>query len=189
MKYKWNRLFFLMVVFTVSLSLSLMGCEKKQPSPSTAPKVNGQCEVFETLPADIAKKAEVMYGDKIKLLGITVHKISENKLQVSYYWQPLNEPGPYNKAFVIFSDKSKKQLFGNDHDLCQSKPFTELKDKFIKETFMVGVPQSASGQKVDIGIGIFAPELTTDVRLKVTSTGKTPLDDDNTRAIIKELNL
>ena len=187
MKYKWNYLFFVMVFFTVSLFS--MGCEKKQPSPSPAPKVIGQCEVFETLPADIANKAEVMYGDKIKLLGITVHKISENKLQVSYYWQQLNEPGPYNKAFVIFSDKNKKQLFGNDHDLCQSKPFTELKNKFIKETFMVGVPQSASGQKVDIGIGIFAPELTTDVRLKVTSAGKTPLDDDNTRAIVEELNL
>jgi hypothetical protein len=187
MKCKWNRLFFVMVIFTVSLLL--MGCEKKQPAPAPSPKVIGQCEVFETLPADIANKAEVMYGDKIKLLGITVNKISENKLQIFYYWQLLNEPGPYNKAFVIFSDKNKKQLFGNDHDLCQSKPFTELKDKFIKETFMVSVPQSASGQKVDIGIGIFAPELTSNVRLKITAAGKTPVDDINTRAVIQEIAL
>ena len=187
MKCKWNRLFFVMVIFTVSLFF--LGCEKKQPAPAHSPKVIGQCEVFETLPADIANKAEVMYGDKIKLLGITVNKISESKLQISYYWQLLNELGPYNKAFVIFSDKNKKQLFGNDHDLCQSKPFTELKGKFIKETFMVGVTQSASGQKVDIGIGIFAPELTTDVRLKVTSTGKTPLEDAKTRAVIQEITL
>jgi hypothetical protein len=188
MKYKWNCLFFVMVFFTVSL-LFLLGCEKKQPSPSPAPKVIGQCEFFETLPADIAHKAEVMYGDKIKLLGITVNKISGNKLQVSYYWQPLNEPGPYNKAFVIFSDKSKKQLFGNDHDLCENKPFSELKGKFIKETFMVGVPQSASGQKVNVGIGIFAPELTSNVRLKITAAGKTPVDDINTRAVIQEIAL
>ena len=105
MKCKWNRLFFAMVFFTVSLFL--MGCEKKQPAPAPARKVIGQCEVFETLPADISNKAEVLYGDKIKFLGITVTKISGNKLQVSYYWQVLNEPGPYNKAFVIFSDKNK----------------------------------------------------------------------------------
>lgn len=187
MKYKWNSIFSVIVIFTISLLF--MGCEKKQPAPADSSKVIGQCEVFETLPTDIANKAEVTYGDKIKFMGITVNKISENKLQVSYYWQVLNELGPYNKAFVIFSDKNKKQLFGNDHDLCQNKPFSELKDKFIKETFMVGVPQSASGQKVDIGIGIFAPELSTNVRLKITSAGKTPLDDANTRAVIQESTL
>ncbi|MFZ3136759.1 MAG: hypothetical protein WA126_05125 [Thermodesulfovibrionales bacterium] len=189
---KKNLCFFVMLVLLASTSGILSGCKEKAsaPAPSVAPPKNiGQCEILDALPGDIAKTVEVNYGDKIKLLGITVNKQGNNKLKISYYWQLLNELGPYNKAFVILSDKNKKQITGNDHDLCENKPFTELKGKFIKETFMFGVPQSASGQKVDIGIGIFAPELSTNVRLKITSAGKTPVDDVNTRAVIQEITL
>ena len=189
---KENLWFFVMLVLLVSTSGILSGCKEKAsaPAPSVAPPKNiGQCEILDTLPGDIAKPVEVNYGDKIKLLGITINKRVDNKLKISYYWQLLGELGPYNRVFVIFSDKSNKQLFGDDHDFCQNQPLEKLKGKFIKETTIVYIPKSADGQKLDVGIGMFGPELKTDARLRVKSAGKTPLADANSRAIIEELSL
>jgi hypothetical protein len=189
---KENLWFFVMLVLLASTSGILSGCKGKAsaPSPSVAPPKNiGQCEILDTLPGNIAKPVEVNYGDKVKLLGITTNKQVDNKLKISYYWQPLNELGPYHTVFVIFSDKNDKQLFGDNHDFCQNKQFPEIKDKFIKETYIIGIPQSAEGNKIDVGIGIFSPEMKTDARLKITSAGKTPVRDVNTRAIVDQLSL
>lgn len=184
---KLNKIYLILLLLAI-LIMALSGCKEKAQAPAPV-KVTGTCEVFDKLPNDIAKSVEVNYRDKVKFLGITINKLSENKLKIFYYWQFMDELGPYNKAFVIFSDKDNKQLFGNDHDFCPNKPFEELKGKFIKETYVVDFPASAMGKKVNVGIGIFAPELKTDARLKITSAGKTPLKDVNSRAIVEEIIL
>ncbi len=185
---KAKIIFCLVILFLTMLSVVLSGCKEAQ-EPTATKKVLGECELFDKLPADIMKPAEVNYGGKVKLVGTTTEKLSPNKLKISYYWQILDDFGPYNKAFVIFSDKDDKQLFGNDHDFCQNRTFKELKDKFIKETYTVAVPpETAIGSKVNVGIGIFAPELKTDVRLKITSAGSAKVADVNTRAIVDEIS-
>lgn len=191
---KTKTVFYLAILFLTMISVVLSGCKEAQGPPPSPQKVLGECEIFDKLPADIKKPAEVNYGGKVKLVGTTIEKLSIerlslNKLKISYYWQILDDFGPYNKAFVIFSDKDDKQLFGNDHDFCQNRTFKELKDKFIKETYTVAVPpETAIGSKVNVGIGIFAPELKTDVRLKITSAGSAKVADVNTRAIVDEIS-
>jgi hypothetical protein len=165
----------------------LSGCKEKEKV--TAPKVATPCEIFDKMPKDIGKPLDVNFKNKVKLLGITVDKASQNQLKISYYWQLIEDLGVYNVAFVHFSDSENKVLFQDDHDFCQKQSFQELKGKFIKETHTVNIPQSAIGKKIDIKIGIYAPSLKTDSRLKIESAGGAPVDEDNTRAIVEKLNL
>lgn len=185
----------LIVLMSAALLILIpLGCKKKEKPPGPDAKAVGTCEVFDRLPEDILKPVDITYGDKYsdkaKFLGLTVRKLSPDKLKISYHWQLLNELGPYGKAFVVFTDKAGKQLSGNDHDLCEKRPFAELKGKFIKETYTVDILQTMVGKKIDIGIGIFSPDLNPDAsRLKVTLAGKSSVTDNNTRALVEELNL
>ncbi|MBM4146296.1 MAG: hypothetical protein FJ240_08495 [Nitrospira sp.] len=188
---KKNLWFFVIFVLLASTSGILSGCKEKAsaPAPSLAPPKNiGQCEVLDTLPDDIAKPVEVNFGDKAKFLGITTQKSAQNKLAIYYYWQVLDQLGPYTEAFVIFADENDKQLSGNNHALCNKKPFGELKGKYIKEIYTIDIPQIAIGKKVNISVGIFSPDLKPEnARLKIKSAGKTVITDNNTRAIVEEI--
>jgi hypothetical protein len=187
----WQPVCVVAMLVGVCIALTLTGCskEKEQEKAKGTPyRASGSCESFDKLPGDIAKPVEINYGGKVKLLGLTANKISPDKIKLSYYWQVLGDMGLYNVVFVHFTDAANTGLFGNDHDFCQRKPFSELKDKFTKETFTVNIPQSAKGQPIYIKVGIYAPEMQSNNRLKIASAGKTPLDDGNTRAIVERIN-
>lgn len=184
---KESHWFFVMLVLLISTSNVLSGCKEKEKV--TASKVVGPCEIYDKMPKDIAKPLDINYGNKAKLLGITVDKTSQNQLKISYYWQLMDELGAYNKAFIHFTDIDNKILFVHVNDFCQNRPFTELKGKFLKETNIVNIPNTAIGKKLDIKIGIYAPTLKTDFRLKIISAGGVPVDDNNTRAVVEKLGL
>jgi hypothetical protein len=189
---KTKKIFYFILSLSTILIVGLPGCEEKAQAPYSVllKKVVGTCEVFDKLPSGISKPVEVNFGNKVKLLGISVNKESQSRLKMSYYWQILEDPTPYNAAFVLLIAKDdNNQVMGNDHYLCQNHPFGELKGKFVKETSTVVIADSAVGKKIDVGIGIFGPELKTNSRLKITSAGKTPIIDNNTCAIVEELNL
>jgi hypothetical protein len=141
------------------------------------------------MPKDIGKPLDVNFGNKVKLLGITIDKAPQNQLKISYYWQLIEDLGVYDVAFVHFTDKDDKVLFQNDHDFCQKRPFNELKGKFIKEVFVVDIPKSAAGNKVDAKIGIYGPTLKDASRLQIKSSGGVPMDGNNTRAIVDKISL
>lgn len=176
-----------MIIFLLLNSIILSGCGKEKTIESKGTLPVGICEIFDKLPKDIAKSVEVNYGNKIKLLGLTVNKLSRNQLKVSYYWQPIVELGSYNIVFVHFTDKDNKILLQNDHVFCQKHSIHEIKDKFIKETLVVTVPQSEVDKEIYIKMGIYDPKSTW--RLKIESAGRIQLDDSNTRAIIEEVKL
>lgn len=192
--HKTGRISFFILLLAAALIVGLIGCKGKEkaqaPYSVLLKKVVGTCEVFDKLPSGISKPVEVNFGNKVKLLGISVDKESQSKLKMSYYWQIMEDPAPYNAAFVLFIAKDdNKQVMGNDHYFCQNHPFAELKGKFVKETYTVVIANPAVGKKIDIAIGIFGPELETNNRLKITSAGKTRTMDNNTAAIVEELNL
>jgi len=177
------------ILFLIGLVvIVLSGCEKKEASKLPLHRVTGPCEVYDKLPGDIAKPVDVNFGGKVKLLGITINKLPKNQMNVTYYWQLLNELDTYDAAFVHFTDKDNKVLFQNDHDLCQRRPFMELKGKFIKEPYVINIPQSATGKEVYVKLGIFSIEPNAG-RLKIESSGGMPLDDSNTRATIEKFGL
>ncbi|HWR59801.1 MAG TPA: hypothetical protein VN328_13020 [Thermodesulfovibrionales bacterium] len=166
-----------------------LACEKKAASSKSNPnRISGPCEVFDKLPTDIVKPLDVNFGKKVKLLGITINKLPKDQLNVTYYWQLLDELSTYDAAFVHFTDKDNKVLFQNDHDLCQRRPFAELRGKFIKEPYVISVPQTAKGQEVYVKLGIFSIEPNIG-RLKIESAGGVPTDDLDTRAIIEKVGL
>lgn len=171
----------------ISGAVAFSGCTKEK---ATGPKVTGSagaCEILDKLPKDLAKPAEVNFDNRISLVGVTVNKISQEKLSISYYWRPMDVLGPYNTVFVHFTDKSNKALFQNDHPFCQQKSFEELKGKVVKETFNVDFPNNALGQEISVKIGLY--DLKSGGRLKIASANGIPTDDDNTRAIIESLKL
>ena len=177
------------ILFLIGLMvIALIGCEKKEASKLSPHRVTGPCEVYDKLPGDIAKHVEVNFGNKVKLLGITINKLPKDKLNVTYYWQLLKELDTYDAVFVHFTDKDNKVLFQNDHDLCQRRLFSELKGKFIKEPYVINIPQSAIGKEVYVKAGIFSIEPNVG-RLKIESTGGVPTDDLNTRATIEKFGL
>jgi hypothetical protein len=144
------------------------------------------CQILDKLPNDIAHPLEVNFGGKAVYLGTTAEKRAENQLKISYYWQLKGDLGKYKQIFVHFTDKENNPLFHNDHEFCAKSSFEELKGKFIKDTQWVGVPQSAKGKKINVKIGLYAPE-ENGPRLKVESAGKTPTDEDNTRALVDKI--
>lgn len=179
-------------IYQISLILTIIvlvlsGCKEKEKI--TKPKASTACEILDKMPKDIAKPLDINFGNKAKLLGITADRASQNQLKISYYWQLIEDPGVYQVAFVHFTDADNKVLFQDDHDFCQKQLFPELKGKFIKENYIVNIPQSAIGKKIDIKIGIYAPSLKTDSRLKIQSAGRVLVDEGNTRAIVEKLNL
>jgi hypothetical protein len=176
-------------VFLIGLMvIALMGCEKKEAVKARPQRVTGPCEVYDKLPGDIAKPVEVNFGNKIKLLGITIKKLPKDQLGVTYYWQLLNDLGTYDAVFIHLTDKDNKILLANHHDLCQRRPFSDLKGKFIKEPYVISIPQSAKGQEIYVKLGIFSIE--PDIgRLKIESARGLSTDDSNTRAIVEKIVL
>ena len=169
----------------VLMLIVFSACEKEKVQKPL--RITGPCQIYDKLPAGIATPVDINYGNKIKLLGITAEKQPQNKLRISYYWQPMDELGSFNTVFVHFTDKDDKGLFGNDHAFCQDRPFRELKGKFVEEPFVLDIPPSAAGKEVTIKIGMYSVE--SNSRLKIESSGGAPTDNDNTRAIIEKLNL
>lgn len=167
---------------------SFIGCEKKEAVKARPQRITEPCEVYDKLPGDIGKRVDVNFGNKIKLLGMTIKKLPKDQLSVTYYWQLLNELDTYNAVFFHLTDKDNKILFANYHDICQRRPFSELKEKFIKEPSVINIPQSAKGREVYVKVGIFSIE--PDIgRLKVVSAGGLSTDDSNTRAIVERIAL
>jgi hypothetical protein len=178
----------LLVVWAV-IAVVLSGCGKEKTSEPKGTVPVGACDISDKQPGDIKKPLEINYGNKVKLLGITADKLSQNQLRIVYFWQPIEELGSYQHVFVHFTDTENNILFQNDHDFCQKKSFSELKGKFVKESYMLNIPESALGKVVYVKIGIYAYNLKSGPRLKIESRGKIPADDGNTRAIVEKINL
>ena len=182
-----RKIIFLTVIGSLVVAIFLLGCEKdKATAPKEAGPV-GACELLDALPKDVSKPVEINYANKIKLMGVIVNKKAQDKLQVSYYWQPIDELGPFNMVFVHFTDKDNKGLFQNDHSFCQKQNLKELKNKILKETYVIDSPASAKGKEIYLKIGLYDPKASG--RLKIISSGGVKMDDDNTRAIVESLKL
>jgi hypothetical protein len=182
-----RKTIYLMFLILTAIALVLSGCKEKEKA--TAPKVATPCEILDKMPKDIAKPLDVNFGNKVKLLGITIDKLPKNKLQISFYWQPIEDLGLHNVPFIHFTDENNKVLFLTAHDFCQKMPFEKLKSKFVKEMYVIDIPQSAINNKVDVKIGIYAPTLKADFRLKIISAGGFHVDDNNTRVAVEKLSL
>lgn len=156
-------------------------------TPPSESSMTPGCETLDKLPDDLVKTFEVDYGDKIKLLGVTFVKNSPTRIKLSCYWQPVGEPGIYNKVYVHFAGSDDAILFQADHDFCMKKPFSELQGKLLKETFYADIPQSAMGKEASIKIGIFAPSTTNYERLPIISATGAERKDDNTSAVVGKL--
>jgi hypothetical protein len=96
-------------------------------------------------------------------------KLSENRLEISYYWQINSELGTYI-LFVHFTDLNNRILFGNDHAIGPTRSYEELIGKFIKETYFLDVPQSAKNKEVYVKVGIYSTDR--GGRLRIKSSGK-----------------
>ncbi len=179
-----------LTLFCVVLLLALAGgCQKKEAPVSNAPqsKAPNPCRIMDKAPTDIAQPAEINYDNKLKLLGTTISKPSQNEMEISYYWQVLNDVGSYNTVFVHFTDLDNKTVTQNDHVFCQNRPYAELKDKFVEETYKVAIPPSSAGKEGYIKVGIYAPKLPNAPRLRIESAGKSSADDGGTRAIVTKI--
>lgn len=175
-------LFFAVIILTFS-----QGCQEKKVAPKAAGP-SGTCDILEQLPKDIAKSVDVNYGNKIRLLGVTVSKLSKNQLKVFYYWQFLDELGSYKQIFVHFTNTTNdKILFQDDHLFCQNHMADEMKGKFVKEADIVNIPQSEVDKEVNILVGVYAPKLESYPRLKVESTKGAPVIGN--AAIVEKFSL
>lgn len=177
-----------LVMFFLSIIASLLlGCGKENATEPKGVGPVGTCEILDKLPKDIGKSFEINYGSRIKLIAINTNKISANQLSVSYYWQSMNDIGPYNMVFVHFVGADGKILFQNDYLFCRQKSFEELKGKVVKDTFKVDFPKNTAGHEIFVKIGLYDPK--SGGRLKIASSNGIPTDDGNTRAIIESLKL
>jgi ABC-type Fe3+-citrate transport system substrate-binding protein len=143
------------------------------------------CQILDKLPDNIIP-LNVNYGDRIKLLGISVNKnIEKRSLELSYCWRVIKDISPYNKIFVHFTDSMGNILFQNDHDFCTDYSFhKKIENKFIKETFLIYIPKSISNENLDIKIGIYDP--ISSKKCEIKSNGGLSVDYGNKAIIIKK---
>ena len=184
-----KKLISLAFLISFITALFLVGCEKEKMLAPIKTGSAGTCELLDKLPKDLAKPLAVNYGNRVKLLGVTVNKESQDKLKASYYWQLIDDLEAFNTVFVHFTDKNNKSIFQNDHPFCQQKTFEELKGKLIRETFTIAVPKNAIGQEISVKIGLYSTNPKTGGRLKMIDTKGIPTDEENTRALIERLKL
>lgn len=177
----------LLIIFLAVVAI-LSGCGKEKISKPKVINRDGTCDVLADRPSDMRKPVEVNYENKVKLIGVTVDRMSQNQLRVIYYWQPMEDLGAYNQVFVHFTDTMNHLLFQNDHPLCLKKSFSELMGKFVKESYVVSIPEPAIGKKGYLKIGIYAFELQSAPRLKINSSIGISKDDGDTSAIIEKVN-
>ena len=182
---KLKRSFYLVNVFLCIFSLFMLGCSKEKTTELEVQGPVGTCDVIDGMPQDVKKPLEVNFGNRIKLIGVTVDKQAEDKLQVSYYWEIMDLLEAYNTVFVHFNDKNNKIVFQNDHTFCPQKSFAELKKSIVKETFEVFYPKTAVGQEITLKIGLY--DIKFGGRLNVDSAKGTALDDNNTSALIDRI--
>jgi len=175
---------FVLVGIIMSVLFS-SGCTKEKKVVET--KALG-CTTSDNLPAEVTKKAEVNFENKIKLLGTSIKKLSSDQIEVSYFWQVTGKLDRFKNIYVHFADKSNNVLFQNDHEFCPKKTFEELKGKVVKEVFVVGVPQAAKGKEISLKLGVYVPE-PNGPRLKVESAGDAVVDEKNTRAAVDKITL
>jgi len=179
------------LMYAVSTVLFLMlffGCSSKQETTNKEPESKEFCQTFDTAPQNIEKKLDVNFSGKIKLVGVKADKVSVKQLKVTYYWQLLDDPGHFNRVFVHFTDKENKIVFQNDHSFCNNQSLSELKGKFIQESYLVVIPDSSAGTEVSIKIGIISTGEGSP-RLNITSSGGLPTDELDTRAIVQNLKV
>jgi len=182
---KIGRVVQIVLFFSLIMSIALLGCTKEKAAAPEAQGAVGTCEILDNLPQDVTKPLEVNFGNRIKLKGVTVDKQSEEKLQVSYYWELMDVLEAYNTVFVHFNDKDNKIVFQNDHTFCPQKSFAELKKSIVKETFEVFYPKTAVGKEITLKIGLY--DIKFGGRLNVESAKGTALDDKNTSALIDRI--
>ena len=184
--FSWpKRILYFIIVSTFVFAVVLFGCSKEKVTEQKGSGTTGPCEILDRLPKDITKFLAVNYGNRIKLVGVIVKKQAQNKLQLSYYWQPIAKLDAYNTVFVHFTDKDNKVLFQNDHLFCQK----ESQDKFLKETYVVDIPKTATDKEIYVKMGLYDPTPKGLGRLGIKSSGGVPTDEDNTRAIVESLKL
>lgn len=172
-----------LIILLTSLPFS-SGCTKEKVAET---KGLG-CIIYDKLPAEVSKKVEVNFENKIKLLGTSVKKLSSDQIEVSYFWQVMDKMDRFKNVYVHFSDASNNVLFQNDHEFCPKKAFEELRGKVVKEVFVVGVPQSARGKEVSLKLGVYVPEAN-GPRLKIESAGDVIVDEKNSRAAVDKISL
>jgi MoaA/NifB/PqqE/SkfB family radical SAM enzyme len=148
----------------------------------------GTCVIYDKTPGDIATPAEVNFGNKVKLAGITVDKLSQKQFMIAYDWQILDAPGKYKQIFVHFTDSKGTILFQNDHELCSGKSLESIKGKSIKEIYVIDIPETAIGQEINVRIGVYLPEPDYP-RLTIKSSGGMITGDNNTYVIFQKFNL
>jgi hypothetical protein len=172
------------ILLVSAIIIGTIGCSKDKATPI---RVVSNCKIYNQLPDDIQQPLNVNYSNKAILMGITTKRLYKNRLlEISYYWKLQEELIPQHRIFVHFTDKDNKALLQNDHYFCQNLPFKELRNKFIKETYVVDMPGSALREGIFIKIGIYVPEIAPPNRLKIISAEEISLDEDDTRAIIYE---
>lgn len=184
--------FYLIFIFMLSSILLYVGCTDKvkeeKPQVKEVEVKEFGCVVSDNKPNNIAKPIEVNFADKIKYLGISIEKISENQIKISYYWHLIDDLGKYKTVFVHFTDTSDAIIFQNDHEFCSQRSMYELKGRYIQETYMVQIPKTAKGKDINIKLGLYAIEPKWP-KLKVTSAGKITVDAENTSAIVEKVKL
>lgn len=182
---KKNILFCVLMLIVLAGSPFSFGCAKEKKVAET--KRVG-CEVYDKLPAEISRKVEVNFENKLKLLGTSIKKLSPDQIEVSYFWQAMDELGRFNNIFAHFTDADNNVLFQNDHGFCPKKTFEELKGKVVKEIFVIGVPRSAVGKEIILKLGVYVPE-PQGPRLKIESVRDAAVDEKNTRAAVDKISL
>jgi hypothetical protein len=185
---KMKRALYLTTAFyCIFMFILIGGCSKEKATEPKGVGPAGTCEILDALPKDVLKPFEINYANRIKLIGVTVNNKAPDKLQVSYYWQPIDELDPFNMVFVHFTYKDNKVVFQNDHPFCQKQNLKELQNKILKETHVIDFPATAKGKEIYLKIGFYNPKASG--RLKIISSGGVKMDDDNTRAIVESLKL
>lgn len=146
--FRFNSFFFYLLITSVLIS----GCQNKEQYKEGV----GPCLIYEKLTDPLTHNMEINYGNKVMLLGIDFHKLNNNQIKITSYWYLKDDLGSYNKVFVHFVDADGNTQ-GYDHEFCNLNSHEYLKEKFIKETYVVNYFEQHIERDNFINIGLYSP--------------------------------
>jgi hypothetical protein len=157
-----------------------------------SPPISRSCHILTEPPLDsaIAMPLELNYGNRVRLLGITIEHTTPDTVRLSYYWQSISDWGAADNTFIHFTDAKDNILFQNDHPLCDGQPYSNVAGKYFKETFLIAPPERArASPEILFKIGVYDPRTAASgLRIRASAPGVKLIGND-TAALVDVTSL
>ena len=105
------------------------------------------------------RRYKIFFVNNISLVNFSHKRLPNDYLLLEYTWEKNMRPTEPFMVFVHFEDMEGRNLFGQDHyiDNRVNEMIKTGEDSFMKETYIIKIPDNALGKELSVYIGLYSP--------------------------------